>query len=87
MAVENPYSNHFCRGKIVCPYCGHVHEEDCEWISPTDGEEDVLECEECGKEFLCGVSVDIHYATYGKRANGSWDVWDEGYEVKENKQC
>ena len=50
-------------GKIVCPSCGHVHDEaDSEGAFYT---EDGVEtwCEECDEEFTCYGSVTWYFTT------------------------
>ena len=52
-----------CEDKIYCPYCGQVHEEDCEDDTFYVGGEHEFICCECEKEFLVDTHVSYSYST------------------------
>lgn len=55
--------------KIICPYCGHEKDVDCDTFSEpgTDCEEE-MECEECGKTFIAQQSVSFSHETFKKES-------------------
>jgi uncharacterized Zn finger protein len=55
-----------CGSLIVCPYCTHEHSDSWEMISVNQPECEV-ECEKCGKEFLCYGESDVTYYNSKKK--------------------
>lgn len=52
--------------EVVCPYCGHKHDNSTEWF---DTKSDVtIECEneECEREFFASREVSVTYSTFPK---------------------
>lgn len=48
--------------KIVCPYCGHEHEDSFEMVD-LDENNDTATCHNCGKEFEVEIEKSIDYST------------------------
>ena len=65
--------DHHCTEEIVCPYCGCIHTDSCEYP-----DEDMhCECISCGKRFYYSRDVEITYTSHKIKADGSPDYWDE----------
>ena len=50
--------------RITCPYCGYVFTNSWEYFHEEferDGDEDVISCDECGKDFRVNLHVDYTY--------------------------
>jgi hypothetical protein len=48
---------------IVCPHCGHVHQDSWEWESKCDcGRDCKGECESCGKKFIWSWHEETTYS-------------------------
>jgi len=57
--------DHTLTDEIVCPYCGYEFENSYEYIG------DLVECEECGKNFSFYTDTTIRYTTHKQPcANG-----------------
>lgn len=54
--------NTYYTEEIVCPYCGHVHQNSFELTK----DEDTMECENCNKEFEYVRNIEITYSTFPK---------------------
>jgi transcription elongation factor Elf1 len=59
----NKKINHVFEDNIVCPYCGYEVEDSWD-IDLEDGNEEELECGDCGKVFNCEKNVRVSYTTY-----------------------
>ncbi len=53
---------HEMTDEVVCPHCGHVHEDSWE-RKLSDGEQESEQCDKCGMKFIIVASVTIHYTT------------------------
>ena len=49
----------FMTDEIVCPFCGHKHSDNWEWVEIGEGA-----CEECGEDFEVEKNVTVSYTTY-----------------------
>ena len=52
-------------GKIICPYCGYIHDHDhFELPDKMEFDHVLCECCNCGKEFYLGQTVTVYNETY-----------------------
>lgn len=49
--------------EIVCPYCGYEFSDSFE-CNISEDEENIIECEECGKEFYAIKNISISYSSF-----------------------
>jgi len=49
---------------IKCPHCDYVFNDSWEIGPDNDGEELVIECHECGKDFTVAKQISVTYSTY-----------------------
>lgn len=54
MNIETDYTKN-----MVCPYCGHKMLDSLEYFE----DDDIAECDDCGKEFAYTRYVEAHYYT------------------------
>ena len=53
--------------EVLCPYCGHEHCDSGEFFTNRTSTE--IECDECGKAFLCSQNIVVSYTTSKKEKN------------------
>lgn len=57
--------DHEYTDEIVCPYCGYEFTDSWEYSDTQD--EQVVDCHDCGEEFLLYMHVTIDYTTYKRK--------------------
>ena len=63
MTDPNREIDHEYTDEIVCPWCGHRHQDSWEWFADSPNEDTEGECGSCGKSFFVSEHRDITYST------------------------
>ena len=66
--VDETPSECYGSDEIVCPHCGHKHEESWAWHEE-DGSSFDMDCEECLKGFWVDIEYSVSYTTWAHKEN------------------
>ena len=66
----------FRADEAVCPYCGHEHDDSWEFFSGSDGDgsETTVTCNECDKDFILRLHVDVCYTSAKQKSPATPDA-------------